>query len=184
MPGPGFDLRVAGLGLIMTCVASPAATTLKTTLRVQLAKDADRLIRTTTGGAAKRASTAKSKTAQPVSASLLAEIVTWLDEAKAEEIVTIPLEGKSSLGDYMVVASGRTDRHVGAIADQIAEKIKVTTGIPVRVEGVPACDWVLIDTGDIIIHVFRPEVREFYNLEKMWKADIPPDTSGVDPSQH
>jgi ribosome-associated protein len=141
------------------------------------------LIRPMTGGAAKRASTAKSKAA-PASASLLADIVTWLDDAKAEEIVTIPLEGKSSLGDYMVVASGRTDRHVGAIADQIAEKVKAATGIPVRVEGVPACDWVLIDTGDIIIHVFRPEVREFYNLEKMWKAEIPPDASSVDSSQH
>lgn len=147
------------------------------------AKDADRLIRTTTGGAAKRASTAKSKAA-PASASLLADIVNWLDNAKAEEIVTIPLEGKSSLGDYMVVASGRTDRHVGAISDQLALKIKEATGIPARVEGVPACDWVLVDTGDIIIHIFRPEVREFYNLEKMWKAEIPPDASNIDPSQH
>ena len=98
--------------------------------------------------------------------------------------MTIPLEGKSSLGDFMVVASGRTDRHVGAIADQLATKIKETTGAPVRVEGVPACDWVLVDTGDIIIHIFRPEVREFYNLEKMWKAEIPPDNSEIDPSQH
>ncbi|MEQ1671715.1 MAG: ribosome silencing factor [Hyphomicrobium sp.] len=142
------------------------------------------MIRSTTGGAAKRASTAKPKAATPASASLLADVVTWLDDAKAEEIVTIPLEGKSSLGDYMVVASGRTDRHVGAIADQIAQKIKEATGIPVRVEGVPACDWVLVDTGDIIVHIFRPEVREFYNLEKMWKAEIPPDTSSGDPSQH
>jgi ribosome-associated protein len=142
------------------------------------------LIRTTTGGATRRPTTAKAKAAQPASAPLLADIVNWLDEAKAEEIVTIPLEGKSSLGDYMVVASGRTDRHVGAIADQIAEKVKAATGTPVRVEGVPACDWVLIDTGDIIIHVFRPEVREFYNLEKMWKAEIPPEAGQTDPSQH
>ena len=142
------------------------------------------MIRTTTGGAAKRPSTSKPKAAQPASAPFLAEIVNWLDDAKAEEIVTIPLEGKSSLGDYMVVATGRTDRHVGAIADQIAEKVKASTGTPARVEGVPACDWVLIDTGDIIIHVFRPEVREFYNLEKMWKADIPPDAGQGDPSQH
>ena len=152
------------------------------------------MIRTTTGGATKRPSTSKPKAAPPASAPLLAEIVNWLDEAKAEEIVTIPLEGKSSLGDYMIVATGRTDRHVGAIADQIAEKVKASTGTPVRVEGVPACDWVLIDTGDIIIHVFRPEVREFYNLEKMWKADFPPDAGPSDagpsdagqgdPSQH
>ncbi|MEQ1653212.1 MAG: ribosome silencing factor [Hyphomicrobium sp.] len=140
------------------------------------------MIRSTTEGAAKRAS--KTKAAKPVSADLLANVVTWLDDAKAEEIVTIPLEGKSSLGDYMVVASGRTDRHVGAIADQVAQKIKEQTGQPVRIEGVPACDWVLVDTGDIIIHIFRPEVREFYNLEKMWKAEIPPDASQGDPSQH
>ena len=145
-------------------------------------EDADRLIRSTTGGAAKRAT--KTKAAQPASAALLADIVNWLDEAKAEEIVTIPLEGKSTLGDYMVVASGRTDRHVGAIADQLHQKIKEATGAAVRVEGQPACDWVLVDTGDIIIHVFRPEVREFYNLEKMWKAEIPPDASQTDPSQH
>ena len=142
------------------------------------------MIRTTTRAAAKRAPTAKTKAAQPVSASLLAEIVTWLDDAKAEEIVSIPLEGKSSLADYMVVATGRTDRHVGAIADQVAQKVKAATGMPVRVEGVPACDWVLIDTGNIIVHIFRPEVRDFYNLEKMWKAEIPPDTSERDPSQH
>lgn len=142
------------------------------------------MIRSTTEGAAKRASKPKSKAAKPVSADLLANVVTWLDDAKAEEIVTIPLEGKSSLGDYMVVASGRTDRHVGAIADQVSQKIKEQTGQPVRIEGVPACDWVLVDTGDIIIHIFRPEVREFYNLEKMWKAEIPPDASQGDPSQH
>lgn len=168
------------LGLIITSQAKPAGPH----VRVETAKDDFRLIRSTTGGAAKRASSSKTKAAQPASAALLAEVVTWLDDAKAEEIVTIPLEGKSSLGDYMVVASGRTDRHVGAIADQIAQKIKETTGIPVRVEGVPACDWVLVDTGDIIVHIFRPEVREFYNLEKMWKAEIPPDASSSDPSQH
>ena len=142
------------------------------------------MIRTTTGGAAKRASTAKSKASKPGSAALLAEIVKWLDDAKAEEIVSIPLEGKSSLGDYMVVATGRTDRHVGAIADELQEKIKASGENRVRVEGKPACDWVLIDTGDIIIHVFRPEVRDFYNIEKMWKAELPPDASTGDPSQH
>lgn len=109
----------------------------------------------------------------PTSASLLADIVHWLDEAKAEEIVDIPLEGKSSLGDFMVVASGRTDRHVGAIAEQVASKLKEAGLSGVRVEGLENCDWVLIDAGDIIVHVFRPEVREFYNLEKMWQAALP-----------
>ena len=107
------------------------------------------------------------------SKALLADIVHWLDEGKAEEIVTIDLEGKSSIGDFMVIASGRNDRHVGAIADQLKKKIKEAGWTHVRVEGQQTCDWVLIDTGDVIVHVFRPEVREFYNLEKMWSAERP-----------
>lgn len=139
----------------------------------QSGKDNDRLMRSTTGSARKRASAPKAPAALPASATLLVDIIHWLDEAKAEEIVDIPLQGKSSLGDYMVVASGRTDRHVGAIADQLATKLKAAGVSPVRVEGMEACDWVLIDAGDIIVHVFRPEVRAFYNLEKMWQADLP-----------
>jgi ribosome-associated protein len=104
---------------------------------------------------------------------VLRDIVHWLDEAKAEAIVTIDLKGKSSIGDFMVIASGRSDRHVGAIADQVRKKLKDAGAGRVRVEGLEACDWVLIDTGDIIVHVFRPEVRDFYNLEKMWSADRP-----------
>ena len=107
--------------------------------------------------------------------ALLNEIVHWLDEAKAENIVTIDLAGKSSIGDYMVIASGRSDRHVGAIADQLQRKLKEAGHGRVRMEGQPQCDWVLIDTGDVIVHVFRPEVREFYNLEKMWSAERPSD---------
>jgi ribosome-associated protein len=107
------------------------------------------------------------------SVALLRDIVHWLDEAKAEAIVTIDLKGKSSIGDFMVIASGRSDRHVGAIADQLKKKLKEAGQARVRVEGFEACDWVLIDIGDIIVHVFRPEVREFYNLEKMWSADRP-----------
>lgn len=106
-------------------------------------------------------------------AALLKDIVHWLDEAKAEEIVTIDLAGKSSIGDFMVVATGRSDRHVGAIAEQVGRKLKDQGLGRVRVEGMEACDWVLIDTGDIIVHVFRDEVREFYNLEKMWSAERP-----------
>ncbi len=106
-------------------------------------------------------------------AALLKQIVHLLDEAKAEDVVTIDLAGKSSIGDYMVIASGRSDRHVGAIAEQLQRKLKGKGAARVRVEGLEACDWVLIDTGDIIVHVFRPEVREFYNLEKMWSADRP-----------
>ena len=111
------------------------------------------------------------------SADLLNQIVRWLDDAKAEEIVTIDLAGKSSIGDYMVVATGRSDRHVGAIAEQIGRKLKDLGLGRVRIEGMEACDWVLLDTGDIIVHVFRDEVRDFYNLEKMWSADRPGETT-------
>ena len=106
-------------------------------------------------------------------AALLKDIVHWLDEAKAEEVVTIDLAGKSSIGDFMVVATGRSDRHVGAIAEQIGRKLKDQGLGRIRIEGMEACDWVLIDTGDIIVHVFRDEVRDFYNLEKMWSAERP-----------
>jgi len=104
-------------------------------------------------------------------------IVNWLDEAKAEAVVTIDIEAKSSIGDFMVIASGRSDRHVGAIADQIRQNLKEAGRDHVRVEGQRTCDWVLIDTGDIIVHVFLPEVREFYNLEKMWAGDRPSEST-------
>lgn len=111
------------------------------------------------------------------SKALMDQICQWLDEAKAEKIVTIDLEGKTSIGDYMVIASGRTDRHVGAIADQIHRKLKDLGHGRARIEGKDACDWVLIDTGDLIVHIFRPEVRDFYNLEKMWNAERPADAT-------
>jgi ribosome-associated protein len=106
--------------------------------------------------------------------ALLAQVQAWLDEAKAEKVVTIDIRGKSSIGDYMLIASGRSDRHVGAIAEQVQHKLK-DEGYTSHIEGQPQCDWVLIDMGDIIVHVFRPEVREFYNLEKMWSAERPSD---------
>ncbi|RTL66708.1 MAG: ribosome silencing factor [Hyphomicrobiales bacterium] len=106
---------------------------------------------------------------------LLAQILSWLDEAKAENVVSIDIKRKSSLGDYMVVATGRSDRHVGAIADQLERHLKDKGYGRVRVEGKPQCDWVLIDVSDIIVHVFRAEVREFYNIEKMWAAERPSD---------
>jgi ribosome-associated protein len=101
---------------------------------------------------------------------LLSLILSWLDEAKAENVVAIALAGKSTMADHMVIASGLSDRHVGAMADQIARQMKDAGYGGPRVEGKQQCDWVLIDAGDIIIHLFRPEVREFYNLEKMWSA--------------
>lgn len=103
-------------------------------------------------------------------------IITSLDDAKAEEIITIDITGKSSIGDAMIVASGRSHRHVGAIADRLIKDLKKNgLGTP-RVEGLPHCDWVLVDAGDLIIHLFRPEVREFYNIEKMWQADMGEDS--------
>ena len=111
------------------------------------------------------------------SEALLGLITAWLDEAKAEKVVTIDIKGKSSIGDYMVIASGRSDRHVGAIGEQVQRKLKEAGHGRARIEGRPQCDWVLIDAADIIVHVFRPEVREFYNLEKMWAAERPSDST-------
>ncbi|MFC4293966.1 ribosome silencing factor [Novosphingobium tardum] len=91
-----------------------------------------------------------------------------LDDDQAQEVVTIPLAGKSSIADYMVVASGRSTRQVAAMAQKLAERIKHSGHGPVRIEGLPAADWVLIDAGDVVVHIFRPEVRSFYNLERMW----------------
>jgi ribosome-associated protein len=106
-------------------------------------------------------------------AHLLNVVLDTLDAAKAEKVVCIDLKGKTSIGDHMVLASGRSQRHVGAVADHVIRKLKDEGFGRARVEGQPQCDWVLIDAGDVIVHVFRPEVREFYNLEKMWSADRP-----------
>jgi ribosome-associated protein len=89
---------------------------------------------------------------------------------KAEDTVTIDLTGKSSIGDYMVVTSGRSQRHVASIADEVVKELHKAGGARLRVEGQRVGDWVLIDAGDVIVHVFRPEVRSFYNLEKMWSG--------------
>lgn len=94
-----------------------------------------------------------------------------LDEDQAQEVVSIPLEGKSSIADYMVIASGRSTRQVAAMAQKLAEKVKQAGHGPVRIEGLPQADWVLIDAGDVVVHLFRPEVRSFYNLERMWSFE-------------
>jgi ribosome-associated protein len=96
-----------------------------------------------------------------------------LEDMKAENTVEIDLTGKTSIADTMIVTSGRSDRHVGAIAERVLQALKDKGFGTARVEGMPACDWVLIDAGDVLIHIFRPEVRGFYNLEKMWGADRP-----------
>jgi len=91
-----------------------------------------------------------------------------LDDDQAVETVSIPLAGKSTIADHMVIASGRSTRQVASMATKLAEKIKQETGRTPRMEGLPTADWVLIDAGDVIVHLFRPEVRSFYNLERMW----------------
>lgn len=98
-----------------------------------------------------------------------------LDDAKAEQTVAIDITGKSSLSDHMVVTSGRSHRHVGAVADQVAKALREHGFGKPRIEGLPHCDWVLVDGGDVIVHIFRPEVREFYNIEKMWAVDFAAD---------
>ncbi|WP_223477706.1 ribosome silencing factor [Oricola indica] len=92
-----------------------------------------------------------------------------LDDSKAEDIVSINIQGKSAMADYMVIASGRSHRHVGAVADHLLRALKEAGHGTAKVEGLSAADWVLIDAGDVIVHVFRPEVRDFYALEKMWQ---------------
>lgn len=99
---------------------------------------------------------------------VLEAVLASLDDDKAEDIVQIPLRGKTSLADHMVIASGRSSRQVSAIAEHLIDKIKQDFGYTSKVEGKETSDWVLIDTGDVIVHIFRPEVREFYQLEKMW----------------
>lgn len=100
-------------------------------------------------------------------------VLTALDDLKAEEIVMIDLAGKTSIADWMIVATGRSTTQVGALADKVVKALKDAGAGTPAVEGLPACDWVLIDAGDLIIHLFRPEVRQFYNLEKMWGVDRP-----------
>lgn len=103
------------------------------------------------------------------SESILAAVLQSLDDDKGEDIVQINLRGKSQMGDYMVIASGRSTRQVSAMAEKMADRLKLEFGVICKTEGKETGDWVLIDTGDVIVHIFRPEVREFYQLEKMWQ---------------
>ncbi len=100
--------------------------------------------------------------------SLHALVIDQLEDDQAQELVSISLAGKSSIADHMVIASGRSTRQVAAMAQKLAEKVKQAGFGPVRLEGLPAADWVLLDAGDVVVHLFRPEVRSFYNLERMW----------------
>lgn len=107
------------------------------------------------------------------SSELLSLILKSLDDDKAEDVVTIDLRGKSELADYMVIATGRSTRQVSAISEKLADRLKLELGVSSRMEGKAQGDWVLVDAGDAIVHVFRPEVREFYQLEKLWMPARP-----------
>lgn len=116
---------------------------------------------------------------QTASATLSKVIIDALDDAKAEDMVRLALDGKSAIADEMIIVSGRSNRHVSSISDKLLEDLKANGFKDLRVEGQQHCDWVLVDTGDVIVHIFRPEVRLFYNLEKLWSPDAPDDQPGV-----
>jgi len=107
-----------------------------------------------------------------------------LDDDKAKDVVVIELSGKSEIADYLVVASGTSQRHVGAMANHLREQLKHAGIVPVPLEGLPQCDWVLVDGGDVVVHLFRPEVREFYNIEKMWGESGPLSPEGQTAEAH
>ena len=106
--------------------------------------------------------------------ALLAKVIASLEDSKAEDIASLDIADKTPITDHMVVASGRSHRHVGAIADRLISDLKDAGFGNCVVEGLDSCDWVLVDAGDVIIHVFRPEVRQFYHIEKMWSAEPAP----------
>ncbi len=110
---------------------------------------------------------------------ILETVLESLDDSKAENVVTLDIQGKSALADYMIVASGRSQRHVNAVADHLISAFKDAGLGTARVEGLSSADWILIDAGDVIVHVFRPEVREFYQLEKMWADDGSAETGAL-----
>lgn len=117
---------------------------------------------------------------EPTSAELLARIIASVEDDKAEEVVSIDLRGRTSIADYMVICSGRSSRQVGAIAQKLLDRLKDDLGMICKIEGKDQGDWVLIDAHDVIVHVFRPEVRDFYQLEKMWMPSAADDAAGPD----
>ena len=138
-------------------------------MTAHIKEDNELSLSTLADGSAKVGAHTMSALKSATSETLLAAVLKSLDEDKGEDIVQINLRGKSEIGDYMVIASGRSTRQVAAMAEKLSERIKHDFGIVSKTEGKDTGDWVLIDTGDIIVHIFRPEVREFYQLEKMWQ---------------
>ncbi len=123
-------------------------------------------------GSARRAPEKNSKV-RPDAQEILRLVLASLDDMKAEDTLTIDLAHKSTIADAMVVTSGRSHRHVGAVAERVREDLAKAGVTGLRMEGLPHCDWALIDAGDVIVHIFRPEVRAFYGLEKMWASPLP-----------
>ena len=111
-------------------------------------------------------------TPSPSPAHIVEQVLSVLQDNKAEQITTLDLRGKASFTDYMIIASGRSKRHINAVADYLHRALKNSGIKNIHIEGLPNCDWVLVDAGDVLIHIFRPEVRDFYKIEKMWQADI------------
>lgn len=128
------------------------------------------------------ANTAARQSAPLEPARLLDLVQSSLEDDKAADLVVVDLAEKSSIADYMVIATGSSSRQVSAMADHLRDKLKATGHTNVAIEGAERCDWVLLDAGDIIIHLFRPEVRRFYNLEKMWGLELPKAPSESDPA--
>lgn len=120
----------------------------------------------------------KQATADTDRPDLLDLVLSSLDDDQASDIVALDLSGKAAFADAMVVASGRSQRHVGAVAEHLIRRLKEAGYGKARIEGMPACDWVLVDAGDIVVHIFRPEVRAFYNLEKLWSVDVAEPVTG------
>jgi ribosome-associated protein len=116
--------------------------------------------------------------AEPDTGFIAQTVLSRLEDAKAEDVVCLDLHGKTPIADTMIIASGRSSIHVGAIAEHVIRAIKDAGQQSPRVEGLPHCDWVLVDAGDVLVHLFRPEVRQFYNLEKMWGRDRPAGYAG------
>lgn len=120
-----------------------------------------------------RAAVRQKAAAGLTAAQAAAIVLKALDEDKAEDIVSIDIKGKSSVADTLIVASGRSQRHVAALADHLLKKLKDAGAGYLKVEGLPHADWVLVDAGDVIVHLFRPEVRSFYNIERIWTPATP-----------
>lgn len=127
---------------------------------------------------ARKALSSKRSAPSPA-AGLLALIQRSLDDDKAEDVAVIDMAGKSAIADFMVIATGRSQRHVASMADHLRERVKAESGRTPPLEGMAQADWVLVDAGDVVVHLFRPEVRTFYNLEKMWSQALPEQDDGM-----